>query len=350
MLLAGGNMNARRAQELAEYLSLEIEGDANMELRSVAGPEQAGANDLVYVESAKNLDRVLQSAAKCVLTTPALRVPGKTMIFSERPKLSFAQAAAWLMPEDDAALVHPTAVIAASSILGMEVNVGPYAVIEDGVKIGNGSRIGAFSFIGKGCRIGEKSVLHPRVTLYAGTHLGSRVIVHSGTVLGGDGFGYITDSGRHWKFPQVGGLEIGDDVEIGANSAVDRGSLGTTRLGAQVKLDNLVHVAHNVEIGEGSLIAAQTGIAGSSWIGRGVSVGGQTGIAEHCRLEDGCMAGGQSGIPPGKIIRRGQVVWGTPARELSRYKEQYVWTARLPDLARKLERLEKIAKSAGGSS
>src|SRR6185295_12092303 len=131
------------------------------------------------------------------------------------------------------------------------------------------------------------------------------------------------------------------DVEIGANTTIDRGSLGITRLGAQVKLDNLVHVAHNVEIGEGSLIAAQTGIAGSSSLGRGVMLGGQVGIGDHCRLEDGSIVGGQGGILPGKIVRRGETVWGTPARALGKFKEQFAWAAKLPELARRLEKLEK---------
>jgi UDP-3-O-[3-hydroxymyristoyl] glucosamine N-acyltransferase len=168
--------------------------------------------------------------------------------------------------------------------------------------------------------------------------------VHAGSVLGSDGFGYVTEQGRHWKFPQVGRLEIADDAEIGANTTVDRGSLGVTRLGTQVKIDNLVHIAHNVEIGERTIIAAQTGVAGSSVIGKDVLVGGQVGIADHCRLEDGCVAGAQCGIPTGKVIRRGQMVWGTPARLISRFKEQYGWMARLPELARRLAQLEAAAE------
>jgi UDP-3-O-[3-hydroxymyristoyl] glucosamine N-acyltransferase len=186
------------------------------------------------------------------------------------------------------------------------------------------------------------------VTVYAGVRIGDRVIVHAGAVLGSDGFGYVTDAGRHWRFPQAGQLEIADDVEIGANTTIDRGSLGVTRLGAQAKIDNLVHVAHNVEIGERTIIAAQTGVAGSSIIGKDVLVGGQVGIADHCKLEDGCIAGAQCGIPTGKIIRRGQVVWGTPARVMDRFKEQYGWMARLPELARRLEKLELSAAAAKG--
>jgi UDP-3-O-[3-hydroxymyristoyl] glucosamine N-acyltransferase len=214
-------------------------------------------------------------------------------------------------------------------------------VIEEDVAIGAGSQVGAFCFLGRGVRIGESCRLHPRVTVYAGTLLGDRVVAQAGAVLGSDGFGYVTDQGRHVKFPQVGALEIGDEVEIGANTTLDRGSLGVTRLGTQVKLDNLVHVAHNVEIGERTLIAAQTGIAGSSTIGSDVVIGGQVGIADRCRLEDGCMVGGQAGIFPGKIIRRGQVVWGTPARLIDRFKDQYGEMARLPELARRLQALEK---------
>jgi len=179
------------------------------------------------------------------------------------------------------------------------------------------------------------------VTLYAGVKLGGRVIVHSGAVLGCDGFGYVTDQGKHWKFPQAGALEIADDVEIGANTTIARGSLGITRLESQVKLDNLVHLAHNVQVGERTLVAAQTGVAGSSIIAADVVIGGQVGIADHCRLEAGCVAGAQAGIPSGKVIRRGQTVWGTPARPIQRFKEQYGWFARLPELAERVSKLEE---------
>jgi UDP-3-O-[3-hydroxymyristoyl] glucosamine N-acyltransferase len=179
------------------------------------------------------------------------------------------------------------------------------------------------------------------VTVYAGVKIDNNVVVHSGAVLGCDGFGYVTDQGKHWKFPQAGGLEIADDVEIGANTTVARGSLGITRLDSQVKLDNLVHLAHNVQVGERTLVAAQTGIAGSSVIESDVMIGGQVGIADHCRLEAGCVAGAQAGIPSGKIIRRGQIVWGTPARPLEQVKEQYAFLARLPELAERVRKLEE---------
>jgi len=333
-------MTLRTAKELAQYLSCAIEGDAAVRLRGVAGPERAGEEDLVYLESARHVERILRSRARCVITAPGLPVTGKTLLLAERPKLAFARAAAWLVPPELVPGVHPTAVIAKSARIGAGAAVGPFAVIEEEVTVGAGSDVGAFCFLGRGVQLGLSCRLHPRVTVYAGTQVGNRVVVHAGAVLGSEGFGYVTDQGRHWKFPQVGALEIGDDAEIGANTTLDRGSLGVTRLGAQAKLDNLVHVAHNVEIGERTLIAAQTGIAGSSTVGNDVVIGGQVGIADHCRLEDGCTAGAQAGIPTGKIIRRGQIVWGTPARLLDRFKEQYGELARLPELARRVRTLE----------
>jgi UDP-3-O-[3-hydroxymyristoyl] glucosamine N-acyltransferase len=171
------------------------------------------------------------------------------------------------------------------------------------------------------------------------------VEVHSGAVIGADGFGYVFGEGRQWKFPQVGGVEIGDDVEIGANTTIDRGSLDTTRIGNGVKIDNLVQVAHNVQIGEHCVLAAQTGISGSSSLGKNVIVGGQAGMGDHCTIEDGAMVGGQAAILPGKIIRKGEVVWGTPARSLEKFKRQHVWLARLPELAERIRKLE-ISSSA----
>jgi UDP-3-O-[3-hydroxymyristoyl] glucosamine N-acyltransferase len=176
--------------------------------------------------------------------------------------------------------------------------------------------------------------------VYARARVGHRVEIHAGAVIGADGFGYVYGDGRYWKFPQVGIVEIADDVEIGANATVDRGSLDDTRIAEGVKLDNLVHVGHNVQIGAHTVIAAQTGISGSSRVGHHVVVGGQVGIADHCTLEDGAIAGAQAGIPTGKTIRAGQTVWGTPAREIGKFKEAYAWYARLPELGARIKELE----------
>jgi len=333
----------RTAGELAAFLGCELRGNAGTKIAGVASPERATSEDVIYLESPRHFERVLKSRAQCLICPSGAGVAGKALLISAEPKIAFARAAGWLIPPGPIVDgIHATAVIAASASVAGGVSIGPYAVVEEHASIGAGTQIGAFCFIGRGATVGESCRLHPRVTLYEHVTLGSRVIMHSGAVLGADGFGYATDrEGKHWKFPQLGALEIGDDVEIGANTTIDRGSLDVTVIEAQVKLDNLVHVAHNVKIGRRTLIAAQTGIAGSSVIGNDVVIGGQVGIGDHCRLEDRCVAGAQAGIPSGKVIRRDQTVWGTPARSIERFKKQYGWFARLPEIAERLRRLEQ---------
>jgi len=188
--------------------------------------------------------------------------------------------------------------------------------------------------------MGENCRIHPRVTLYGSVRIGHRVEIHSGAVLGADGFGYAQGEGKYWKFPQTGIVEIGDDVEIGANTTIDRGSLEDTRIGEGVKLDNLVHIGHNCQIGAHSVVAAQVGLSGSCVFGKRVVVGGQAGFGERCKLEDGAVIGGQSGVLGGKIVRSGETVWGTPSRPLEKFKELYAWFGRLPELAARIKELE----------
>lgn len=338
----------RKAGELAGWLGIPFEGDAGIEVRGVASPERAGPHDLIYAEDAKHGARAADSAALCVIAPAGTALAGKTVLRAAHPKAAFARAATALLPAPRIAEgIHSTAVVAASAQLGLSVAIGPYAVIEDQAEIGAGTQIGAHCVVGRSAWIGENCRLHPRVTLYPGVKLGHRVEIHSGAVLGSDGFGYAFDGERYWKFPQAGLLEVGDDVEIGANTTIDRGSLEDTRIAAGVKLDNLVHVGHNVQIGPHTVVAAQTGISGSSTLGHHVVVGGQVGIADHCRLEDGAVAGAQAGIPSGKTIRAGAPVWGTPARPLDKFKAQYVWFARLPELAARLKELERRLTQEG---
>jgi UDP-3-O-[3-hydroxymyristoyl] glucosamine N-acyltransferase len=332
----------RTATEVAEAIGARVEGDGTLELVGVAAPERAGAKQLIYVEASKHAERAVASGAQCVVAQDGLELPGKTILRSDRPKVAFAKAAALLLERPPIASgIHPTAIVAPLARLGANVSLGPHVVIGEDSHVGDGTQIGAHTVIGAGCWIGANCRLHPRVTLYAGVRVGNRVEIHAGAVLGADGFGYAFDGERYWKFPQAGIVEIADDVEIGANSTVDRGSLDDTRIGEGVKLDNLVHVGHNVQIGAHTVIAAQTGISGSSTLGHHVVVGGQVGIADHCTLEDGSIAGAQAGIPTGKTIRSGQTVWGTPARPLDKFKEAYVWFSRLPELAGRIKRLEE---------
>jgi UDP-3-O-[3-hydroxymyristoyl] glucosamine N-acyltransferase len=333
------------AKEVAEKIGATLEGDGGLELTGVAAPERAGAKQLIYVEAEKHADRAASSAALCVVAGEGVVLHGKTILKCARPKVGFAKAAGLLLQSAPIATgVHPMAIVAPAARIGQNASIGPYAVIEENVHIGNGTQVGAHTTIGAGCWIGENCRIHPRVTMYPGVRLGNFVEIHSGAVLGADGFGYAFDGEAYWKFPQAGIVEIGDDVEIGANATIDRGSLDDTRIGKGVKIDNLVHVGHNVQIGAHTVIAAQTGISGSSKLGSHVVCGGQVGIADHCTLEDQSIAGAQAGIPTGKTIRSGQTVWGTPARPLDKFKEAYVWFARLPELGERIKKLEEKSR------
>jgi UDP-3-O-[3-hydroxymyristoyl] glucosamine N-acyltransferase len=297
---------------------------------------------LIYVESAKHAQRAVASAAICVISAEGVVLSGKTVLRSSQPKAAFAQAAELLLGRAPIASgVHPTAIVAPLARVAPEVGIGPYAVIGEDAHVGAGTQIGAHSVIGAGCWIGENCRIHPRVTLYGGVRLGNRVEIHSGAVIGADGFGYALGEGKHRKFPQVGIVEIGDDVEIGANTTIDRGSLDDTRIAEGAKLDNLVHVGHNCQIGAHSVIAAQAGLSGSCVFGKGVVVGGQAGFGERCKLEDGAVIGGQSGVLGGKTIRSGETVWGTPARSLVKFKELFGWYGRLPELAARIKGIEE---------
>ncbi|HLK03830.1 MAG TPA: UDP-3-O-(3-hydroxymyristoyl)glucosamine N-acyltransferase [Candidatus Acidoferrum sp.] len=337
----------RTARELAEILGVAVEGDGSAELQSIAAPERAGARDLIYVDAAKHAERATASAARVAVAPAGIELPGKTVLRAPNAKYVFAKAAGILRERVPIARgVHPTAIIAPLALLHPTASVGPYAVIGEDAHIGEFTEIGAHGVIGAGCWIGNHCRVHPRVTLYAGVRIGNRAEIHSGAVIGADGFGYARGEGRYLKFPQAGIVEIGDDVEIGANTTIDRGSLDDTHIAEGVKLDNLVHVGHNVKIGAHTVIAAQTGISGSSVVGDNVVVGGQVGIADHCTLESQSVAGAQAGIPTGKTIRSGQTVWGTPAREIGKFKEIYVWYARLPELAERIKELEaKLGKA-----
>ena len=260
---------------------------------------------------------------------------GKPLLISSHPKLAFARAARFLRSEDRQRagdLVHASAVIHSSVRLGTRVMVEELAVIAEDAEIGEGARIGSGCAIGRGVKIGNECHIYPNVTVYPGTTLGDRVIVHAGAVLGSDGFGYVRDpqSGRYEKFPQVGRLVIEDDVEIGANTTIDRGALDETRIGRGSKIDNLVHVGHNCRLAENVVIAAQTGLSGSIVIENDVILGGQVGIGERARIEEGVMLGGQGGVLPNKVLRgKGVAFWGTPAQPVRQYLKQLAALARL---------------------
>jgi UDP-3-O-[3-hydroxymyristoyl] glucosamine N-acyltransferase len=311
-----------KVSELAGLLDAPWEG-ADVEVSGVAPLESAVDAQLSFVGNRKAAQQADASRAGCLLV-PADFPAGRTLIRVTDPRAAFARAIAVLSPSR-----RPP------------VGVHPSAVVATGVEIGAGTSIGPGCSIGAGCRIGEGCVLHPNVTLYENVKLGDRVVLHSGCVLGADGFGFVLTGGAYQKFPQIGSVEIGDDVEIGANSCVDRAALGVTWIGQGTKIDNLVHVGHNSRIGNHVVVAAQTGFSGGVVVEDYAVIGGQVGIGDKVRIESGAVLGSGCGILTSKIVRRGQVVWGTPARPLKQYLEQLANLARLPRLREEVAQLKK---------
>lgn len=320
---------------VAQHVAARLVGEGALEVTGVASIGSAKTGDLVFAEDEAALAQALKSGATAVIAGE-FAVAGqvsKPLLIAKTPKLAFARAARVLCPPPSyPAGIHASAIVDKTAHIGREVCIEAGAAIGEGVFVDDGSRIGAGSVIGADVRIGRECNLAPKVTIYPGVRLGNRVIIHAGAVLGSDGFGYVRDpaTGRYEKFPQIGGLEIGDDVEIGANTTVDRGALDLTVIGRGTKLDNLVHVGHNVRIGEDVVIAAQTGFSGSITVEDGAVIGGQVGIGDHARIEKGVVLGSQCGILPKKVVRGpGVVFWGTPARPLRQYLKELAVLARL---------------------
>jgi UDP-3-O-[3-hydroxymyristoyl] glucosamine N-acyltransferase len=290
------------ASELARRLGKDWEGDADPMITGAAPLDTAASADLSFVGHSKNAPQGLASMAGCLIVPTDFDRAGKTIIRDSVPRRLFAYALTILYPDLTVPGVHPTAIVGEGTVIGEGSSVGPGCVIGRDVKIGAGSR------------------LHPRVTIYDRVTIGRRAILHSGSVVGADGFGFAPDEQGRWnKFPQVGTVEIGDDVEIGANTCIDRAALGITRIGDGCKFDNLVHIAHNCDIGKHVVIAAQTGLSGGVTVGDHAIIGGQVGIGDKARIEARAVLGSGCGVLTSKIVRAGEPVWGTPARPLKKY-------------------------------
>jgi len=337
-----------RASELAKWLGAELEGDGTIEIIDVADVEAAGPLDVTFAAGAKAAEKVASSSAACFLVTPDFRnTEERTVIRVPDPRAAFARTIRLFHPEPMIEPgIHPTAVIDPEAEIGQRVKIGPCA------SIGKGSRIGDNTVIGPGCAIdndvviGERCTLHANVTVYSGVEIGPRSIIHSGVVLGADGFGFVPAGDHLEKFPQIGGVRIGADVEIGAQCTVDRGALGTTEIGDGTKLDNMVHVGHNCRLGKHILVVAQTGFSGGVEVGDWAVIGGQVGIGDKVRIESRAVLGSGCGVLTSKIVRSGQVLWGTPARPLKEYLVQLAHLARLPKLKKEVTRLEKRIAAA----
>lgn len=321
--------------QLAERLGAAVDGgSADLAITGVSGISGAGPGCLVFAEDEESFAAALASSATAVLVSPLVAGAGggKAVLRVRQPRLAFARAAVWLRGELPAPSIHPSAVIANGVHLAANVSVGAYACIDEGAALGEATSIGSGAAIGAGVRIGSHCRIYPRVVIYPGTTLGDRVVIHAGAVLGADGFGYVRDqvTGAYTQFPQQGRLVIEDDVEVGANTTIDRGALEETRIGRGTKLDNLIHIGHNVSIGQDVVIAAQTGISGSSAVGDGAILGGQVGMGDHAMIGPGVILGGQGGVlPKKKLLGPGIVFWGTPAKPVREYLKELAVLTRL---------------------
>ena len=318
----------------ATYVARNAGAAASVE--RVASLRNADATSLVFAENEAALQEALASPAAAVLTTSQIATgfpsPTKALLIVAQPRLAFAQAARLLRPAKPSEGIHSTAILGAGAVLGAGVTLGAYTVLGEQVCIGDRTRIDAGCVLAEGVNIGADCHVYPRVVIYSGVTLGDRVVVHAGCVLGSDGFGYVRDAqtGAHTQFPQQGTLRIEDDVEIGANTTLDRGALEETRIERGAKLDNLVHIGHNVRVGRNVVIAAQTGISGSSSVGENAILGGQVGIGEHAEIGAGVILGGGTGVLSKKKLRgAGIVFWGRPAQPLRGYLKGLATVARL---------------------
>jgi UDP-3-O-[3-hydroxymyristoyl] glucosamine N-acyltransferase len=332
-----------RVRELAEWLGATFEGDGEIELSGVAALESAGSSEMAFVGNRKAAAQAEASAAGCLLVPLEWSSPAsRTVIRVSEPRTAFARVTSRFHPPAEIPPgIHSTAVVGSEVEIGDRVYIGPHAVI------GDASRIGARAVIGAGCSIGERvilgegCVLYPNVTIYDDVDIGRRTILHSGCVIGADGFGYVIEGGRWQKFPQVGRVEIGEFVEMGANCCVDRAALGVTSIGEGTKLDNMVHVGHNCRIGRHVVVAAQTGFSGGVVVEDYAVIGGQVGIGDKARIESRAVLGSGCGVLSSKIIRAGETVWGTPARPLKQHLETLANLGKLPDLRREVEELKR---------
>ncbi|MCX6854457.1 MAG: UDP-3-O-(3-hydroxymyristoyl)glucosamine N-acyltransferase [Verrucomicrobia bacterium] len=325
---------------LAENLGGEVIGDGNAILTGVAPADQAQSGHLTFAEKATFLESAEKSAATAILVPIGFESASKTLIRVKDPRVAMAKVLPLFFPEEDyPAGIHPSAVIDSTSVIHASAHIGPHCVIGADVVIGERSVLVGGNHIGRGSKIGQNVRLHPNVVLYSRTQIGNRVSIHSGTTIGSDGYGYVFDQGQHRKMPQVGNVVIHDDVEIGSNTSIDRGALGATIIGQGTKIDNLVHVAHNVVMGRHCLIMGQVGFAGSTHLSDYVVIASQSGIAGHLKLGPQAKIGAKSGVM--RDIAAGETVLGYPAAPDKQAKRQWIAMAQLPDALKRIKELEK---------
>ena len=337
-------------EQLGREIGADLEGDGACVVRGVCPLDDVRPDCVTFLEKTRDAAQLAQARPAAVICSRAADPPVPNKLRCDAPRLAFARALAVFHPAPAPARgIHIAAVVHEQAEVAPDAEVAPCAVVERGAHIGAGARIGAGCFVGQNARIGAGCVLHPRVTVLHDCELGERVILHSGVVIGADGFGYVPDDkGRQVKMPQVGRVVIEDDVEIGANSAVDRATLGETRIGAGTKIDNLVQVGHNCRIGRGVIICGSVGISGSVTIGHGAVLAGQAGISDHVTIGERAIIGGKAGVidnvPPGKFYS------GMPAVPHRSNMAALSKLQRLPELFDDMkqlnERIEELTKES----
>ena len=328
------------AAEIAGQLKGEVLGDGSTVLTGFAPADRAHAGDLTFAENETYFHRAEASAASAILVAGDFTSDKKVLIRVANARVAFARVLPLFFPEPVFAPgIHPTAAIAPSARIDPSAHIGPFCAVGERAQIGARTVLQGGNHIGADCQLGDDTNIFPNVTLYARIQIGHRVRIHSGTVIGADGFGYVFDQGIHLKVPQIGNVIIGDDVEIGANVTIDRGALGPTTIGKGTKIDNLVQIAHNVSIGEHSLLVAQVGIAGSCKLGNYVILGGQVGLAGHLKIGNQVTIAAQSGVM--HDIKDGSKMLGTPAIPDRQFKRQVIAIQQLPELIRRVRELEK---------
>lgn len=327
--------------EIAEFLDGEIIGDRSIVIKGFSGLKEAGPGDLSFLANAKYSALLNETRAAAVLVSDQEKITTKTTVIQvKNPSAAFSRVVSLFTEHSfqSSQGVHPAAVVADTAVIGKNVSIGPCAVIEDRVRIGDNTVIGAGAFVGFQSQIGCNGLIYPNVTIRERAVIGDRVIIHSGAVVGSDGFGFITNEGVHEKIPQIGIVEIQDDVEIGANTTIDRARFEKTVIGRGTKIDNLVQIAHNVRIGEHCLIVSQVGISGSTEIKDHVVLGGQVGVVGHITIGSGAMVAAQSGVTAS--VEPGTLVLGSPAQPHMKAKRATAAISKLPEYLKIIRQLE----------
>jgi UDP-3-O-[3-hydroxymyristoyl] glucosamine N-acyltransferase len=337
--------------QIAEQLEGEVVGDGETEITGIAPANTAKVGDLTFAEKESYFTTAVQGEASAVIVPSGFESLTKALIRVSNPRVAIARALSiFFPPATYSPGIHASAAIDPTAQVDPSAHIGPHCAIAAGARVGARSVLMGGNHIGPDSKIGDDVCLYPNVVVCAKTQIGHRVTIHAGTVIGSDGYGYVLDQGRHRKVPQIGIVIIHDDVEIGANAAIDRGALGATVIGQGTKIDNLVHVAHNVTVGRHCLIMGQVGFAGSTQLGDYVVVASQSGIAGHLKLGNRSTVGAKSGVM--RDVPEGETVLGHPATSGIQAKRQWVGLAQLPDMIRRLKIMEKqaVKSSSNGSS